>query len=297
MTDPPVVLIFFNRPQLLQQLWQVLEQVQPSNVIAISDGARSEAEQTLVQQCRAIIAPTWDCEVTRIYQEQNLGLRKNIITGLNEVFSVHEAAIVLEDDCIPHPEFFRWCAELLLHYRDDSRIFSITGTNQFADQLAANDSDYDFSRYFCSWGWAAWRRSWQMCKWSEYPSLSDFENAAPKSVLGRAPEFWRRLLRKKERMEKLNSWAFQACLTAWEANQLTIFPSSNKVTNIGLDSGTHFKPNRLLNWKMPALKPSRFPIAHATKIEPNDRYDALFEARHFEPSMVRKLISRLTPSR
>ena len=41
-----------------------------------------------------------------IYSKKNLGLKKRIISGLNEVFKENKNAIVLEEDCLPHEDFF-----------------------------------------------------------------------------------------------------------------------------------------------------------------------------------------------
>ena len=55
----------------------------------------------------------WDCEVVRDFADENLGLKRRIPSGLDRVFSEVEEAIVLEDDCLPHPSFFPYCDELL----------------------------------------------------------------------------------------------------------------------------------------------------------------------------------------
>jgi len=66
----------------------------------------------------------------------------------------------LEDDCLPHPTFFRFCQELLEKYRSDRRIMSISGNNYL---LGKNRAEYSYYFSICSdiWGWATWRRAWQ----------------------------------------------------------------------------------------------------------------------------------------
>jgi hypothetical protein len=55
-------------------------------------------------------------------------------------------AIVLEDDCLPHPGFFRYCEELLERLRDDERVSAISGCNfRFGKRRTAYS--YYFSRY------------------------------------------------------------------------------------------------------------------------------------------------------
>lgn len=109
---------------------------------------------------RAIIDQVdWDCEVLTKYSEVNMGCKQRVSSGLNWVFDNVDEAIVLEDDCLPHPSLLRFCDELLEKYRNDERILMITGTNYLVD---ANKTPYSyfFTRHFSVWGWATWRRAW-----------------------------------------------------------------------------------------------------------------------------------------
>ena len=91
---------------------------------------------------------------------ENLGCKARVSSGLDWVFEQVPEAIILEDDCLPHPTFFRFCEELLAHYRDDQRVGMISGDNfQFGHRI--NDDSYYFSNINHIWGWATWRSRWQ----------------------------------------------------------------------------------------------------------------------------------------
>ena len=45
-------------------------------------------------------------------------------TGFSWVFEKEEQAIILEDDCIPNLDFFRYCDEMLEKYKDDERALT-----------------------------------------------------------------------------------------------------------------------------------------------------------------------------
>ena len=62
-----------------------------------------------------------------------------------------EAGIVLEDDCVPHPTFFPYCAELLQRYRNDKRIMAISGDN-FQPPKREYGAPYYFSAHVHCWG-------------------------------------------------------------------------------------------------------------------------------------------------
>ena len=115
---------------------------------ALRAGARAVTEEV-----------DWPCEVERDYADANLGCKRRVSTGVSWVFEQAEEAILLEDDCLPHPSFFRYCEELLERYRDDDRVMHISGDNlRFGRR---GEASYFFSRYPHVWGWASWRRAWR----------------------------------------------------------------------------------------------------------------------------------------
>jgi hypothetical protein len=81
-------------------------------------------------RCREIVtAVDWDCEVLTNFAETNLGCAERVISGLTWAFEQIESAIILEDDCFPGNDFFRFCEALIPRYKDDDRIGLITGDN------------------------------------------------------------------------------------------------------------------------------------------------------------------------
>lgn len=161
--NTPVAFIIFNRPDTTRRVFEMIRQAQPPKLLVIADGAR-ENHPSDRQNCAAakgIIAEVdWDCEVTTNYSDRNLGCRDRLASGLNWVFEQVPEAIILEDDCLPHSSFFRFCEEMLLKYRNDNRIMHIGGNNFQMQKSRTNDSYY-FSRYNHCWGWASWGRAWQ----------------------------------------------------------------------------------------------------------------------------------------
>ena len=128
----PVAIIFFNRIEPLKTLVVRLAEVKPPKVYLVADGPRptrpSDAEKTT--ECRAFMLHLpWTCEIKTNFSETNLGCRVRVTTGLDWVFEHEERAIVLEDDCIPEPEFFPWAERMLARYKDDARVMSVGGTN------------------------------------------------------------------------------------------------------------------------------------------------------------------------
>ena len=159
----PVVLIAFNRPDTTLQVLAALSQVRLSHLLVILDGPRSEHPDDM-KKCtevrRLIEEMDWKCDISTNYAESNMGLRRRVSSGLNWAFEQVERAIILEDDCVADPTFFRFCDELLDKYEEDQRTFMISGNNY---QFGRRQSPYSyyFSIYAHIWGWATWRRAWQ----------------------------------------------------------------------------------------------------------------------------------------
>jgi hypothetical protein len=159
----PVALIIFNRPELTARVFAQIAKAKPPKLFVIADGPRPNHPED-AGKCAAAAAVLaqidWDCEVLENYSDVNLGLARRTITGITWVFEQVEEAIILEDDCVPHPTFFRFCEELLDKYREDERVMEIAGIN-FEFGQKSTTSSYFFCYHNVNWGWATWRRAWR----------------------------------------------------------------------------------------------------------------------------------------
>ena len=95
-----------------------------------------------------------------LFREGNLGCRNAVSSAITWFFGQEPEGIILEDDCLPSPSFFPYCAELLKCFRDDERVMCITG-DSFQRDMSGYPYSYYFSKYNHVWGWATWRRAWR----------------------------------------------------------------------------------------------------------------------------------------
>ena len=137
--ETPVVFVIFSRPETTARVFEAIRQAQPAMLLVIADGPRPDRPED-VERCaatRAIIEQVdWDCEVLKNYADENMGCGKRPASGFTWAFEQVEQAIILEDDCLPHPSFFTYCETLLDYYRHDTRIMHINGNNYGIDQSA-----------------------------------------------------------------------------------------------------------------------------------------------------------------
>lgn len=238
----PVVFLIFRRPDLTARVFERIRQAKPQRLFIVADGARNQSEVILCQQARAVTELVdWDCEVLRNYADENLGCRKRVSSGLDWVFSQVEEAIILEDDCLPHPSFFGYCQELLYCYRDDQRIWCISGDN-FQDGQIRGDGSYYFSNYNHCWGWATWRRCWQkydhgLSNWRVFQKHEYLKSILDSDL---EVEYWHDIFNRLYELGEPNSWAYPWTFTCWQNYGLSVLPNVNLVSNIGFRvDGTH----------------------------------------------------------
>ena len=159
--ESPVMLLFFNRPEKLKRVFDVVRSLQPKKLFLVSDGARSDRpdDRPKIMQCRKVVENIdWECEVYRNYSDSNLTCDHREFTGISWCFEHTDRLIILEDDCLPEPDFLRLCDILLEKYKDNTNIHSVSGFNRVG--IYESDYDYLFSKSSAGWGWATWKRVW-----------------------------------------------------------------------------------------------------------------------------------------
>lgn len=293
----PVALLVFARPEATRRVVSEILRAQPPKVLVFGDAPRADHPQdaALVTAARAIIAEApWECEVLTNYSDVNLGTRYRPATGLDWVFKHVERAIFLEDDCVPHPTFFRFCDELLERYQDDERVMMVSGNNFLSDRKLTADS-YLFSHYVGIWGWATWRRAWRHydVELRQWPELRDTRFLY--DVLGNDDEIalWRLYFDRIVSSES-RTWDHQWQFACWAQRGLSIMPAVNLCTNIGFGpEAEHFKE---FNPKLANLAAGEmvFPLQHPSiMVRSREVDDLVFQELLGTPSKPVGWIGRL----
>jgi hypothetical protein len=291
----PVAFIIFNRPETTQRVFEQIAKAKPSKFLVIADGPRenSPGEAERCAAVRSIIDNVdWDCELLTNYSDVNLGCKSRISSGLDWVFDTVEEAIILEDDCLPDPTFFRFCEELLEKYRDDERIAMISGDN-FQFGRRRTEYSYYFSRYPHIWGWASWRRAWKNydVEMKLWPEIQD--GRWLKDLLGDTKSVWYwRYIFEKVYSEKIDTWDYQWTFSCWIQNALTVIPNVNLVSNIGF--GTNAEHTKVKNrYAEMETQPMSNPISHPKYILQDSKADSIVQKEMFSgTSLMLRVIHR-----
>lgn len=290
--DTPIALLTFARPDTTAQVLDAIRAVKPRTLLFVSDGPREgrPTEAKRVAETRSLLsAIDWPCDVRTNFAERNMGCRRRVSSGLDWVFGEVDRAIVLEDDCLPSPDFFPFCAELLDRYADDHRIMSISGTNCIANRYTPSTS-YFLSRYPSIWGWATWRRAWKgydvdLTDWPERRGSGWLRDALDDRVLE---------LRFAEQFDALHNgfdtWDGQLTYHALRMKALTAIPALSLVRNIGFgDGATHSAgsaPRYVREMTYGALD---FPLTHPIAVSRDPTADRHIEnATRLRPRLKRR---------
>ena len=285
----PVLLITFNRPQHTRRVLEAVVEAQPHDLYVFQDGARMGNESDLrkcaeVRQVVQSLTENTDICLHTLYSEKNLGCGPGPMTALNWFFSENELGIVLEDDAVPHPDFFLYAEELLLKYKDDGSVCAIGSMN--VDTQKWGNGSYYFSmmnRNLCAW--ATWRRAWERFDLRLlHISRRDLNKALRWYGCGALErEYW------CNRLDEFHkdgcggrSWDMQFFMSIWLCHGKGIIPNVNLSSNIGtVGEATHaMRAGNIID-----NVPTRpvLPLVHPFSCEIQREADRQFHFRYFEP--------------
>jgi hypothetical protein len=295
----PVAFIIFNRSDNTEKVFEAIRQAKPPKLLVVADGARAErpGEAEKCAATRAIIDRVdWKCEVLKNYSDMNMGMKRREATGFDWIFDTVEEAIILEDDCLPHPTFFRYCEELLEYYRHDTRIMTISGDNTPLGHGRTEDSYY-FSNYPRTWGWATWRRAWSHydIDMKNWPQIRD-QNWL-KDILqdDQTVKDWKNILQSTyEGHERFETWDYQWVFANWLQNSLSIIPHVNLITNLGFGAdSTNTKDSKNARANVPSQS-INFSLKHPIFMIPDTQRDTFTHRNLYKPfNLVQRIQYRL----
>ena len=285
-TDIAVLMLFFNRADTFQLVFDEVRKARPTRLFLYQDGPRNDSDKAGIEACRQIVSDEnidWECEVHRQYLEVNQGCDPSGFRSHKWAFSIADKVIVLEDDVVPAQSFFPFCKEMLDRYENDDRINMIAGFN--IDEVSPDCKDsYFFTTAFSIWGWASWRRVAE--RWDptygfirDPKAMKKLENVAKERNLRKdmLQMFRDHSQSGKEYFETIY-WSDMLL-----HDSLAIMPVKNQINNIGLMAdSTHFSaelkttPHRIRKMFTMGRHELEFPLKHPRYVIENLDYKDRF---------------------
>lgn len=275
-----VLVIGFNRPDFMAAQISAIRKAEPRRLYIAVDGPRAhcEGEAEMCRQVRECVKLVdWPCAVKTLFRERNLGCKLSISEAVTWFFENEEEGIILEDDCAPTLDFFRFATVMLNKYRYDERIGAVNGFNFFNLQTDKSVS-YHFSRHMDVWGWASWRRVWNKYDVENYRNSARFSEVILKSKM---THYYKRVfLEYLKRLDAgLSTWDVQLSLLFLSEGYLSVVPKVRLTSNMGLSDkrATHTSNYVYWNEMWSAVGKMEFALIDPNVVNPDEKADLLRE--------------------
>lgn len=161
--ETPVLLIAFNRPDLAAQVFARIREAQPRQLFVACDGPRGWvlSDAALCEQTRAVFRVDWPCELHTNFQADNLGCGVHMWKAMDWAFQTAERIVMLEDDTLPHLDYFRVVDDLLDRYEHHRHIWCVSGARASREQMKPGDYSYEFTPSVWTCSLATWKDRWR----------------------------------------------------------------------------------------------------------------------------------------
>lgn len=245
MSIAPVILFTYNRLVHTQKTISFLQKNEiaaQTPLFVYSDGAKTDNDKLSVSEVRDYLK-TIDgfASVSIVEREQNIGLAENIIKGVTEIVNGYNKAIVVEDDLLTSPYFLKYMNDALDFYENQEEVISIHG---YVYPLKATLPETFFIKGADCWGWATWKRGWDLFEKDGTKLLNELRQKSLTREFDFDSSYYFTQMLEDQIAGRNNSWAIRWNASAFLKNKLTLYPGHSLVQNIGNDnSGVHSVQN------------------------------------------------------
>ena len=237
----PIALFCYNRLDCLKRTVAALqanELASDSDLFIFSDGPKPKDDSAAVFGVRTYLKTITGFRSIHIKEaETNLGLANSIIAGVTEVVNRFGKIIVLEDDLVTSPYFLRFMNAALDFYEKNETVAGIHGYCPFEEEEQIPETY--FMREVGCWGWATWKRGWQLFEPDTDKLISQLNTKQLRydfNVYGSYP-YYEMLLDQKA--GRVDSWAIRWYASVFLKGKLGLQSGRNLVSHIGYQQGTH----------------------------------------------------------
>lgn len=242
MNPAPVVLFVYNRPAHTKAVVEALlknELASASDLFVYSDGPKKPEDEGGVNHVRAYIRSICGFRtISLIERDRNMGCAESIISGVAEIINRFGQIIVVEDDIVTSPYFLKFMNEALDYYRDNEHVACIHG---YIYPVKARLPETFFLKGADGWGWATWKRGWNLFEPDGAKLLTELNNRNLTCEFNFDGAYPYTDMLEEEIKGKIDTWDIQWYTSTFLREKLTLYPGKSLVKNIGCDcSGTHF---------------------------------------------------------
>ncbi len=240
----PIILFVYNRPEHTKKVLDALAAnhlASDSDLFIYADGVKPNADKILaekVERVRQIIRSESRFNNVHIIESPvNKGLAKSVIGGVTEVITQYNKAIILEDDLIASEFFLRFMNDALNKFESAEEVVCISG---YSYPVKKNVPELYFIKGADCWGWATWKRGWNIFEEKGEPLLKAIKERQLENNFNFFGTYPYTQMLQDQINGKNDSWAIRWYASAFIKDKLTLYPGKSFIQNIGFDgTGTH----------------------------------------------------------
>ncbi|WP_226697314.1 glycosyltransferase family 2 protein [Qipengyuania flava] len=280
MADICIIAVTFDRPRSFARLFESLLRADYGGrsvdfLVSIDGGPRSEGTQATIGPLHW---PHGKCGIRRM--PENYGLRRHILHCGDESAN-YDAVILLEDDIVVGPGFFRYASWASRRYSDDERVAGISLYSPAFNEMAALPFVPAPSSHpvYALQSAQSWGQCWTKAMWAGFRKWYD----ANAGTLENAADMPDRIYSWPE-----SSWKKYAMKYLAETGRTWVYPFTSHSTNCS-EVGTHNRQQTALfqvplaaDWNESAVAP----------LEELTHYDIYFEREN--APLAAEIASRVT---
>lgn len=246
MVETAVLFQTFARPDYARQVFDAIKACKPKKLYFYSNKAREDRPDEIErnEEIRSWAKEVeWDCELHTWFREEYVDVYTSLKGAVDWVCEKEDAWITLEEDVVPTPAFFSFCDQIIDYYRDNNRVWYVSGDNFW--NLNPSGYDYIFSSYHWMYGWATWRDRWLAIDWDNLRIDEMIKQGIPYHLYktkAQAESRKRQLLSIKEFVERTKCWDYIFGIVCDQHNAVGVFPKQHLIYNIGLSGAHHDTP-------------------------------------------------------
>lgn len=249
----PVLLVAFNRPELVEKRLNEISGLEIPCLYITVDGSKDDKGKKVTTEINKIIEEYENkIPIRKNIRELNVGLATNVTEGINWVLNDYEDCLIIEDD-IAINEFFYYSA-VETWVKNRKKFATIGGFGSLGIPRALTKlpmlNMWRTTPFFSAWGWVVSRETWKL--YNLEITKDDLENHLPKSRLWNqlSPYQQSKFLKRFNRVEEnpLFTWDFQMQFLCFRWDLENLLPiirvNENEGFNDNRSSNTKSRPPR-----------------------------------------------------
>ncbi len=243
MVETAVLFQTFARPEYARLVFDAIKVCKPKKFYFYSNKAREDRPDEIKRndEIRSWAKEVdWDCELHTWFREEYVDVYTSLKGSVDWVCENEKEWIVLEDDVVPTSAFFSFCDQMIDLFRNDRRVWYVSGDNVF--NLNPSGYDYIFTHYHWMYGWATWRDRWLSVDW-DHSYIDEMKEQGIYDYFFKTKKQGRLRMQGKleirELLERDKCWDFYFGMVCDQYNAVGVVPKQHLITNIGLYGAHH----------------------------------------------------------